>query len=103
MMSHDVNAAIRGARAAGATQIVVKDSHGNSKNLLIDDLEPGIELVSGHGSGNDGMMMGIDDTFDAAMLIGYHAMAGTLGGIMEHTITGGVHRLWVNGILTGEM
>jgi len=40
MMSHDVNAAIRGARAAGATEIVVKDSHGNSKNLLIEDLGP---------------------------------------------------------------
>ena len=103
MMSHDLNAAIRGARLAGATKIVVKDSHGNSKNLLIEDLEPGIELISGHGSGIDGMMMGIDDTFDAAMLVGYHAKAGTKGGIMEHTITGGVHRLWVNGLETGEM
>jgi D-amino peptidase len=103
MITHDVNAAIRGARAAGATQVVVKDSHGNSKNLLIEDLEPGTELISGHGSGTDGMVMGIDATFDAAMLIGYHAMAGTLGGIMEHTITGGVHGLWVNGIPTGEM
>ncbi len=103
MITHDVNAAIRGARAAGATDIVVKDSHGNSKNILIEDLEPGVELVSGHGSGTDGMMMGIDSTFDAAMLVGYHAMAGTLGGVMEHTITGGVHRLWINGIPTGEM
>jgi D-amino peptidase len=103
MMSHDVNAAIRGARAAGATDILVKDSHGNSKNLLIEDLEPGIRLVSGHGAGTDGMMQGIDDTFDAAMLVGYHAMAGTLGGVMEHTITGGIHRLWINGRECGEM
>lgn len=103
MMTHDVNAAIRGARAAGAQTVVVKDSHGNSKNLLIEDLEPGIELVSGHGSGIDGMMMGIDDSFDAAILVGYHAMAGTHKGIMEHTITGGIHRLFVNGIETGEM
>ena len=103
MMAHDVNAAVRGARRAGAGRIVVKDSHGNSKNLLIEDLEPGVELVSGHGSGTDGMMQGIDASFGAAMLVGYHAMAGTLGGIMEHTITGGVHRLWVNGVETGEM
>lgn len=103
MITHDVNSAIRGARLAGATQVIVKDSHGNSKNLLIEDLEPGVELISGHGSGTDGMMMGIDETFDAAMLVGYHAMAGTTGGIMEHTITGGVHHLWVNGIETGEM
>jgi D-amino peptidase len=103
MMTHDVNAAVRGARAAGATDIVVKDSHGNSKNLLIEDLEPGVRLISGHGAGADGMMQGIDDTFDCAMLVGYHAMAGTLGGVMEHTITGGVHRLWVNGHECGEI
>ncbi len=103
MITHDVNAAIRGARSAGADEIVVKDSHGNSKNILIEDLEQGVELISGHGSGIDGMVMGIDGSFDAAMLIGYHAMAGTLSGVMEHTITGGIHRLWVNGILTGEM
>lgn len=103
MMAHDVNAAIRGARAAGATEIVVKDSHGNSKNLLIEDLEPGVRLVSGHGSGTDGMMEGIDGSFDAAMLVGYHAMAGTPHGIMEHTITGGVHRLRINGVPCGEI
>ena len=103
MMTHDVLAAVRGAKAGGAKEIVVKDSHGNSKNLLADDfVGTGVELVSGHGSGFDGMMMGIDDTFDAAMLVGYHAMAGTLHGVMEHTITGGVHRLWINGTESGE-
>jgi len=103
MMTHDVNAAIRGARMAGVDEVVMKDSHGNSKNLLIEDLEPGVRLVSGHGAGTDGMMQGIDATFDAAILVGYHAMAGTLGGVMEHTITGGIHRLWVNGIESGEI
>ena len=103
MMTHDVNAAVRGARAAGATEILIKDSHGNSKNLLIDMLEPGVRLISGHGSGTDGMMEGIDETFDAAMLVGYHGMAGATTGIMEHTITGGVHRIRVNGQLCGEI
>jgi len=103
MMTHDVNAAVRGARAGGATFIRIKDSHGNSKNLLVDELEPGVELVSGHGAGADGMMEGLDDSFDAALLIGYHARAGTLGGIMEHTITGGIHRMWVNGAEMGEI
>ncbi|MBX3120003.1 MAG: M55 family metallopeptidase [Fimbriimonadaceae bacterium] len=102
-MIADVNAAVRGARSAGATDILVKDSHGNSKNLILSDLEPGVELVSGHGSGNDGMMQGIDGSFHAAMLIGYHAMAGTQGGIMEHTISGRVHRMRINGMPAGEM
>jgi len=103
MMSHDLNAAIRGAQRAGATTIVAKDSHGNSKNLLIEDLEPGVELVSGHGAGTDGMMQGIDSSFDAALLVGYHAMAGTTSGVMEHTITGGIHRLHINGQELGEI
>lgn len=103
MMTHDVNAAIRGARNAGATQVVVKDSHGNSKNLLIEDLEPGVELISGHGSGRDGMMEGIDASYDAAFLVGYHAKAGTAYGIMEHTYTGRSHRLFINEMEVGEM
>jgi D-amino peptidase len=103
MMTHDVNAAVRGARKAGAESIVIKDSHGNSKNLILDELEPGVRLVSGHGAGTDGMMQGIDSFFDCAMLVGYHAKAGTLGGVMEHTITGGVHRLWINGVESGEI
>ena len=103
MMTHDVNAAIRGARAAGADEVVVKDSHGGGKNLLIEDLEHGVELISGSGCGKLGMMEGIDGGFDCAMLIGYHAMAGTPHGIMEHTISGNVHRFSVNGVPTGEM
>ena len=103
MMTHDINAAIRGCRAAGATEIVVKDSHGNSKNLLVSDLEDGVSLVSGTGSHVDGMMTGIDDSFDACMLVGYHGMAGTLHGIMEHTISGQVHRMWLNGMPAGEI
>ena len=104
MMTEDVNSAIRGTKAAGAKRIVVKDSHGNSKNLLLDQLEPGVELISGHGTdGTLGMMMGLDGTFDAAMLIGYHGRAGTLHGIMEHTISGRVHRMWINGEEQGEI
>lgn len=102
-MTADVNAAIRGAKAAGASEIVVKDSHGNSKNLLVDQLEPGTILVSGHGARTGGMMNGLDRSFAAAMLVGYHAMAGTESGIMEHTLTGNVHRLWINGELGGEI
>lgn len=104
MMTEDVNAAIRGARAAGAKRIVVKDSHGNSKNLLIDQLEEGVELISGHGSDDTrGMMVGVDATFEAALLVGYHARAGTLHGVMEHTISGRVHRMWINDEEQGEI
>lgn len=103
MMTHDVNAAIRGAREAGATRVVVKDSHGTSRNLLIDELDPGTELISGTGADPDGMMTGIAEGFDCAMLIGYHGMASAPEGVMEHTITGGVHRFLICGEPAGEM
>jgi D-amino peptidase len=103
MLTHDVNAAIRGARRAGATEIVVKDSHAGCKNLLVDELEPGAELISGIGSGTHGMMEGIDDSFDAVFLVGYHGMAGASASMMEHALAGGVHRFFVNGVETGEI
>lgn len=104
MMIHDVNAAIEGAREAGADEIVVRDGHGNSKSLLASRLSGPVTLISGCGhSESEGMMTGLDRTFDAAMLIGYHAMAGTPAAIMEHTLTGGIHRLKLNGVETGEM
>ena len=59
MLTGDVNAAIRGARAAGATEVVVKDSHAICKNLLIDELERDTQLISGMGAGTLGMMEGI--------------------------------------------
>lgn len=103
MMTEDVNAAVRGALAAGATEVLVKDSHGNSKNLLLDQLEPGAALVSGIGPEAHGMMAGLRPEFDAAVLVGYHAMAGTRAGVLAHTYTGTVHRLAVNGQPAGEI
>lgn len=102
-MTADVNAAIRGAKAAGATEVVVRDAHGNSKNLLADQLEPGTRLSSGEGSTTMGMMAGLETDFTCAFLVGYHAMAGTLNGVMEHTISGRIHRLWVNEQEIGEI
>lgn len=103
MLTHDVNAAIRGARAAGATAVVVKDSHATCKNLLVDELEPGTELISGFGAGKDGMMDGIDAGFAASMLVGYHGMAGALHSMMDHALVGGLHKFWINGELAGEI
>lgn len=105
MMTHDVNAAIRGAKAGGANRIVVKDSHGNCKNLLIDELEAGVELISGwNGASDHYMMEGIQNgPFACAFLVGYHARAGVVGATMEHAMSGSLHRLWMNGEEVGEM
>lgn len=103
MITHDTNAAIRGCLSAGAQRIVIKDSHGTSRNLLIDELHPGIELISGESQRFDGMMEGIDSSFDCALLIGYHGRAGSYPGTMEHTISGALTHMWWNDIEVGEI
>jgi D-amino peptidase len=85
-MTLEVNAAIEGARDAGATEIVVSDSHGTGLNLLIDVLPQDIQLVRSWPRPL-GMMEGIDDSFCAAIFIGYHSSASNTGGIIAHTVS----------------
>ena len=101
MMADDVNAAIRGARAGGATTIVVNDSHGTMRNLRLEDLEPGVRLIS-HSFKRSGMMEGLDESFDAVIFVGYHAKAGHPGGLFAHTGSGVVRDVRVNGMSMGE-
>ena len=101
MMADDVNAAIRGARAGGATAIVVNDSHGSMRNLRLEDLDPGVRLIS-HSFKRSGMMEGLDDSFDAVIFVGYHAKAGHPGGLFAHTGSGVVRDVRVNGASMGE-
>jgi D-amino peptidase len=85
-MTAEALAAIEGARAAGATEFVVADAHGNMQNLLIDRFPAGVTIV--RGSPRPLMMMeGIDSTFSAAMFIGYHAATTNPQGVRAHTIS----------------
>jgi len=96
-MTRSVVAAVEGAQAAGATEIVVSDSHGNGQNLLLDELPDCVRLVRSWPRPLS-MMQGIDDgRFDAALLVGFHAGAGSVGGILAHTLTGSIRELRVNG------
>lgn len=101
LMADDTNAAIRGARAGGAVEIVVNDSHGTMRNLRLEDLERGVRLIS-HSFKRSGMMEGLDESFDAAIFIGYHAQAGSPNGLFAHTGSGVVADVRVNGRSLGE-
>ena len=87
-LTDEVNAAIRAARAAGATEIVVSDSHGNGENILLDEIPKGVRLVRSWPRPL-GMMQGIDETFDAALYIGYHASTTNPEGVRSHTMSSG--------------
>ena len=85
-MTAEVLAAIEGARAAGATEILVSDSHGNGQNLLIDRLPDDVQVIRAWPRPL-GMMEGIDDSFDAALFIGYHASTTNPNGVRAHTFS----------------
>ncbi len=102
-MSEEVAAAIKGAKRAGAKEIVVRDAHGTADNLDIELLDESITLIQKFNHHPDLMMYGIDESFDAAMFIGYHAGAYQGGNPLAHTLSSSkVHKLTVNGNLASE-
>jgi D-amino peptidase len=102
LMLGEANAAIEGALASGAERIVVNDSHWWMRNLLPDELHPAAELVSGSTKARS-MMEGVELGFDAALFVGYHAMAGTARAVIDHTYTDRVHEARLNGRPVGEL
>jgi D-amino peptidase len=102
LMTNEANAAIDGAVEAGATGVLVNDSHWLMRNLLAEDLNPKAELLSG-GPKRLSMVEGIDRGFDAAMFIGYHARGGTRHATIDHTYTSRVYEARINGQPVGEL
>ena len=85
-MTREVLAAIDAAKAAGATEILVSDSHGNGENLLIEMLPADVMVVRSWPRPLM-MMQGIDETFDAAIFLGYHSGTHNSAGVRAHTIS----------------
>src|SRR5215469_1280655 len=102
LMTEEVNAAILGALEAGAKEIVVNDSHATMRNLLIEELHPQAQLVSGSPKPYS-MMQGIDASFDAVFFTGYHGAAGTQDAILDHTYSGAsVRQIKLGNLVVGE-
>ena len=106
LYTEEINAAVRGARAGGATEIIVMDCHGAGggwtfNSLVPDMLDPGCEwVVQQSWTGYTGAL---EAGCDAALFIGMHARAGTPDGVLSHTVSSEAwHNLWFNGVLVGE-
>ena len=97
-MTDEVNAAIDAARAVGATEFLVSDSHGNGQNLLIEQMPDDVMIVRSWPRPL-GMMEGIDDTFDGVIFTGYHASTANTRGVRAHTMSSAnITSLRLNGI-----
>ncbi|MEH6775073.1 MAG: M55 family metallopeptidase [Cereibacter changlensis] len=96
-MTDELVAACQGARAAGATEILVKDAHASARNLILSKLPDYVSIVRGWSGHPDLMMFGLDDSFDAALYTGYHDRAGADSNPLAHTLTGRIQRILLNG------
>ncbi|MEP1093771.1 MAG: M55 family metallopeptidase [Cyclobacteriaceae bacterium] len=101
LMTAEVNAVVEAIFAAGNATVLVNDSHGDMQNLLHTELDPRAEYLQSNIKPL-GMVQGLDDSFDAAIFIGYHTRAGTENGFLAHTGSGSVKGLWINGVEVGE-
>ena len=102
LMTADVNAAVRGAFDAGATEVIVTDGHAYSRNILIEELDPRARLNSGTPQPLS-MVEGVDQGVEGVLYVGYHARGGSKQAVLDHTWSDErVANLWLNGRLTGE-
>lgn len=103
-LAADTNAAVAGCFDAGATDVMVLDGHGRNQNRgLAGRLDPRARLVWIAGR-NPVRWEGLDETVDAVAMIGQHAMAGTIGGFLDHTqAPKTLCRMTANGQEIGEM
>lgn len=100
-LTWDTNACIEGCFRGGAGRVVVRDAHAGGVNFLWDLLDERAEYIQGR-TGPD-RMPDLED-FNAVILLGYHAMAGTPAAILEHTMSSaGWQNLWINGTRSGEI
>ncbi len=101
-MIDEVIMACEGAKAAGATEIFVKDAHDYARNLILKDLPEYVKLHRGWEGCPCSMMAGLDESFDAVIFIGYHSPASSDGNPLSHTMNLRNQYVKINGILTSE-
>ncbi len=102
LMVKDINACVEGCKEAGAKKVYIRDAHGSGNNVVWSKLTG---LADGYIIGYTGQdrFPGLEEC-DGVILLGYHAMAGTYGGILEHTMSSAaIQNYWINDRKVGEI
>jgi D-amino peptidase len=102
LMTQDVNAAICGSYDAGATEVIVNDSHWSALNLLFEEVDPRADVIRGFNK--DLCMVEQVQGADAAFFVGYHARVGGSDGVANETMLGfEMYEMRMNGVAVGEL
>lgn len=100
-MTAEANAAIDGAFAGGATEVLVNDSHGSFRNLILQDIDARAHIITGKPRYLS-MMSGVEQQCQAVFMVGYHAKSQE-AGVLAHTINSFAFRhIRINGQALGE-
>lgn len=97
----ELNAVIKGAFRANVDNITVNDAHSLMTNIDLTRLDDRVELVTGKPK-YISMMAGLDNSYQAAILLGYHAKSGTAGACMAHTFSDKIASVKINNKEVGE-
>jgi D-amino peptidase len=101
LLTGDINAAVQGALDGGAAEVVVWDNHHRGRNLLIEEAHEEAQIIMGWP--HNPRFPGLDGSFAGVYLVGYHAMVGTMGAVLDHTLTSDYRSVTLNGAPVGEV
>ena len=103
MLMNDLNAAIRGIRAAGENhEIVIYDEHTDGRNVVLEDLPKGVSVICGKPPYRSDWG-GLDSSYDAMLMIGFHARSGVEGALLPHSYSRKNLNIYLNGKIVGEI
>ena len=102
MLMNDLNAVIRGLLATGDHEIVIYDEHTDGRNVVLDDLPESVSVICGKPDYQPDWG-GIDASFDAMLMIGFHARSGVAGALLPHSYSRKNLRIAINGFEVGEI
>jgi len=98
----ELNCIIKALLEAGITHITLNDAHGRMDNLVLSDLNPKIELITGRPKPIS-MLAGLDESYDYVIFTGYHARAGSEKGVLAHTFSHIYKNIKLNEVSVGEI
>jgi D-amino peptidase len=101
ILTGEVNAAVEGARSAGAREIVIWDGHDGSRTLSVDEIPDGARLLQGRPTPANYYLS--EKLYDGILFVGQHAMAGTRDAVLAHSQSFNVKRIAINGKEVGEI
>ncbi len=100
-LAREVNAAVEGFFAGGATEVIVNDGHGAGYTIDLDEIDPRVTVIN--GKQRPRWLPYLDETCHATGIVGAHAKAGTPGACLCHTMSSAIRNWTFNGISLGEV